>query len=271
MEILILKFQLKNLKLEQWRTGIIFLILVIFLLINNKEKLGVGSILSVLISLISAKFLFLQNKYSDTVDKINGVKPIWKILAVDSEVEYFSLDKSKSVLDNIRYYSLIVNDQHKIESINKLNTKCEVKKEYQDELNEKNEIIDFYFSSNAVVESEKQYNIGDLLLTNSANEMPVFMPLTQEQKNNHYNIVNVIKATTIFSDNTFFFEGDGLSGGLILINGKYKPYSGIWGLTSKGTCKIDLAKEYLTKIQEKRLTNNKIITTSITTRPPEDN
>lgn len=271
MEILTLKFKLKHSKWELLGSIITFVILVIFLIFNHEYKWGFFAALSVLISLDLAYFVFVLNKYSKISNKVNGVNPVWRILTVDSKIEYFSLDKSHSVLDNVRYYSLIVDSKHKIQSINKLNTKCEVKKEYQDALNEKNEIIDFYFSSNAIVESEKQYNIGDLLLTNSTNEMPVFMPLTQKQKDNHYSIVNVIKATTIFSDNTFFFEGDGLSGGLILINGKYKPYSGIWGLTSKGTCKIDLAKEYLTKIQEKRLTNNKIITTSITTRPPEDN
>lgn len=271
MGILILKFKLKHSKWELLVSISTFIFLVILLIINHENKGGFSAVLSVLISLNSAYFMFVLNKYSEISDKVNGVNPVWRILIVDSKIEYFSLDKSHSVLDNVKYYSLIVDSKHKIQSINKLNTKCEVKKEYQNELNEKNEIIDFYFSSNAVVESEKQYNIGDLLLTNSANEMPVFMPLTQEQKNNHYNIVNVIRATTIFSDDTFFFEGDGLSGGLILINGKYKPYSGIWGLTSKGTCKIDLAKEYLTKIQEKESTNNKIITTSITTRPPENN
>lgn len=249
-----MKFQLKNLKFEKWCTGIIFLILVIFLLINNKEKLGVGSILSVLISLISANFLFLQNKYSDTVDKINSVKPIWKILAVDSEVEYFSLDKSKSVLDNVRYYSLIVNDQHKIESINKLN-------------NKKDELIEFYFSPNALVESETVYDIADSPLF-KRNGSASFESLNVYKDVNKYKLVTIIKAMTIFGDETYFFEGDELSGGLTLIKGKLKPYSGNWDRTCCGDEKKERAENYIKEIIKKQKENIKkqnMTSTTITT------
>lgn len=243
-----MKFQLKHLKNQSRACTVVLVILIIFLL-NTKESQEKYSLLfSSLISIIVASLMFIQNKISDTVDKINGVKPIWKFLESDSKIEYFSLDKSRSVVDNVRYYSLIVDEDHKIRSINMLN-------------NKNMELRSFYFSSNALVKSETIYDVKDSFLLKKYNSSG-FETLKTYEKNHKdekkiekYKKVIIIKATTIFDDETYFFKGDELSGGLILnegftlIRGKYLPYSGSWNQTNTKNKRILRAESYLRQVK----------------------
>ncbi|MCH5465193.1 hypothetical protein [Levilactobacillus tujiorum] len=243
-----MKFRLRKIHFQETLGMILWVITVILLSVSQycKWTKSITPILTVVISLISALIMFLLNRENDTITRIDGVKPIWKLLSIDSKIEFFSLDKSKSVLDNVRYYSIICDCEHNVKAINTLsNTKGE-------------EIETFYFTPNAVVESEKVYSLKESSLIKESSNT-VFMSL-DEYKNIHKNEENiqnykqlvVIKATTIFSDNTYFFEGDGLSGGICETKGKYEPYSG--NLSNKDL--MMLVKSYVEKINKHFLKGN---------------
>ncbi|MBS0947605.1 hypothetical protein JK167_07915 [Levilactobacillus brevis] len=235
-----MKFQLEEIdkQLNKYEFQWAILVILLFCSLEFCWEQALTTAFTVMITLVSAMIMFLLNRESEVITQINGVKPIWKIIDGDSRVEYFSLDRGKSFLDNVRYYSIICDNKHNIKSMNAVNNE---------------EIEEFYFTDNAVVESEKIYSLKDSpLLENSEN--PVFMDL-KTYKNDHqtdehineYKQLFVFKATTLFGDDTYFFEGDTLSGGICVSKKKYKPYSGNWN----GDKDIELAKTYIQKIKER--------------------
>lgn len=244
-----MQFQLKYFRKKDLFFTILLVISLFSLVMTYSEKLSsMYKLTSAILAIFSSGYLANQNRSGDTVDKINGAKPLWEFLKVNSEIEYFSLDKNNSHLDKVRYYSLIVDGNDNIKSINKLNDKYKLKKKYSSELNANNEILNFYFSPNAVVESDKQYNIKDEFFNKSKNKAPVFKTLSKKQEDKNYRLINIIKATTMYDNITYFFEGDGLSGGLTLIGKKYKPYSGNWGSWCTKRKNIKTAKDYLKQL-----------------------
>lgn len=227
-----------------WAYAILIILVSIPILFKPKFLTYAMPFLAILMPI----FTFLNNKGNALAEKIDGVKPVWKFLSVDSEIEYFSLDRSKSVVDNVRYYSLIVDDHDNIQSINKLDSSVVSSIKEKSSLNSNGELRDFYFSDNAIAESEKFYKLRVSPFFSKTNKKskqlkkPIFISETKVFKK-----LNIIKATTIYGDDTYFFEGDGLSGGLTKINGKYKPYSGNWKHKD-----IKRAKKYLKNLQDKK-------------------
>lgn len=233
-----------------WAYAILIILVSIPILFKPKFLPYATPFLAILMPI----FTFLNNKGNALAEKIDGVKPVWKFLSVDSEIEYFSLDRSKSVVDNVRYYSLIVDDHDNIQSINKLNKSVMPSVKDKINLNKSDELRQFYFSDNAIVKSEEIYqlNLSPLFNEHDPQSKPqaktIFISETDGLKK-----LNIIKATTIYGDDTYFFESGELSGGLtkmtgILtkINGEYKSYSGNWKHKD-----IKRAKNYLDQLEEK--------------------
>lgn len=240
-----MKFQLKKVRIQLYLYIVLWGVVVIFLFLNSEFfwDQSVISVLSVILTFMSAMIMFLFNKENEVSVQINGVRPVWKIIDRDS-VEFFSLDRDKSVLDNVRYYSIICDDKHKIKSMNLL-------------VNNGKELKDFFFTYNAVMESDKIYYltssplIGENKNSGEDNKKSLFIdlgtykeehPTCKDIKN--YKQLNVFKATTIFGDDTYFFEGDGLSGGICTIKKTYEPYSGNWNGVN-----IKVAESYIKEIQ----------------------
>lgn len=240
-------FQKNNLIL--WTYAILISIVLILIPLKTIFLPYATAILAILIPI----FTFLINKGNALAEKIDGVKPVWKFSSVDSEIEYFSLDRSKSFVDNVRYYSLIVDDKHNIQSINKLNKSVMPSVKDKSNLNKNDELRQFYFSDNAIAKSEEIYqlNLSPFFNEDNTQSKPQAKPIFISEDTSSKKL-NIIKATTIYGDDTYFFEGDGLSGGITKINGKYKPYSGNWKHKD-----IKRATNYLDQLEEKKDKNDK--------------
>lgn len=209
-----MKFKLKQQKRTLHMITVVISIILIVLLVTLLIAPNYLNILSTLLSVMFTLYVFIGNQTDNTIAKIDGVKPIWKILGVNEKVKYFSLDKSKSVLDIVRYFSIIVDKNHKIISINNGKEKD-----------------GYSVGDNAIVESEVEYAIT------------AETPNPNEKKQEKHLIV--IKGTTIFDDETYFFIGDGLVGGLCLVKGQWKPYSGNWDKDQ-----LYLAESYISEISD---------------------
>ncbi|MFT8735801.1 MAG: hypothetical protein ABF773_15440, partial [Lentilactobacillus hilgardii] len=152
--------------------------------------------------------------------------------------------------------------------VNKLDDGTTSVKE-QNQLTSNGELIKFYFSENAVVESEKAYQLNESPLLNSSNTKTA-KPIFLSNSDCGSMKLNIIEATTIYGDHTYFFESENLSGGLTKIDDEnYKPYSGDWDSDFNGKCKLDIAKCYLSKLDkyvgEKEKQTSNVKTTCDTT------
>lgn len=172
-----------------------------------------------ILSLLSVGLMYFTKRLDDISDKINGVRPIWKLIEVNNRVEFFSQDRGKSILSNVRYYSLIVDNNNSILSIN----------------GDSEEIPNSYITSNAVVESEQPYDSDKSSSTQN---------FTFKQPEDGQKRVVIIESTTIYDEKTYFFESNKLSGGF---TSNFKVYSGKW---NKGTKNI--AKKYIEEINNRK-------------------
>lgn len=261
--------------------GIIGCILLIgglvYLEIFHKEN--IKDLFAPILSLLSVGLMYFTKKLDDISDTINSVRPIWRIIEMNSEVEFFSLNKSNSVLSNVRYYSLIVDDDNNVLSINNAAT------------SEKSTQI--YITPNAVVESEKSYGIlkanaslndsknidvdsdttnnnakadsenidadNDTTSNNAkADSIFPFTTPSEDQKQ-----IIIIESKTIYSEQTYFFEGGTLSGGLTM---EYKTYTGEWDSNKK-----KIAKYYIEQINKQSKIEEPSPITGTTTTPPTQN
>ncbi|MDB8867698.1 hypothetical protein ABHC39_05065 [Pediococcus acidilactici] len=199
-----------------------------------------------ILSLLSVGLMYFTKKLDDIYDKINAVRPIWRIITLNSEIEFFSLNKSKSVLSNVRYYSLIVDGNNKVSTINN----ADISKEPPQ----------IYVTPNAVVKSEQVYEILETNTSisdnNSTNNkiFPFKSPFEKQKQ------IIIIESKTIYSEKTYFFEGGTLSGGLTM---KYKPYTGEWDKSKKR-----IAKDYIKEINKQSKIEEPSSTTRTTTIPP---
>jgi hypothetical protein len=202
-------------------SGIIGCILLIgglvYLEIFHKEN--IKDLFAPILSLLSVGLMYFTKKLDDISDKINGVRPIWKLIKVNNKVEFFSQDKGKSVLSNVRYYSLIVDNNNSILSIN----------------NDSEEIPNSYITSNAVVESETVYSSDKSSSTKN---------FTFEQPKDGQKRVVIIESTTIYDEKTYFFESNILSGGF---TSNFKVYSGKWNKNTK-----NIAIKYIEEINRRK-------------------
>lgn len=211
---------------------------LVYLEIFHKEN--IKDLFAPILSLLSVGLMYFTKKLDDISDTINSVRPIWRIIEMNSEVEFFSLNKSNSVLSNVRYYSLIVDDNNNVLSINNAAT------------SEKSTQI--YITPNAVVESEKSYGIlktntslndsknidADNDTTNNNAKADSIFPFTTPSEDQKQIII--IESKTIYSEKTYFFEGGTLSGGLTM---EYKTYTGEWDINKK-----KIAKYYIEQINK---------------------
>ncbi|MEE6728369.1 hypothetical protein PS421_01425 [Pediococcus pentosaceus] len=232
--------------------GIIGCILLIgglvYLEIFHKEN--IKDLFAPILSLLSVGLMYFTKKLDDISDTINSVRPIWRIIEMNSEVEFFSLNKSNSVLSNVRYYSLIVDEDNNVLTINNAAT------------SEKSTQI--YITPNAVVESEKSYGIfkTNTSLNDSKNiDVDSIFPFTTPSEDQKQIII--IESKTIYSEKTYFFEGGTLSGGLTM---EYKTYTGEWDSNKK-----KIAKYYIEQINKQSKIEEPSSTTGTTTTSPTQN
>lgn len=241
-------------------TCIVILIILIFCSqeIQILNDLIVVEQVSLSIFVSITMFLFTQEK--DEIFQLDQVKPVWKILKFNSTIYWVPLSGGSEILDNIRYYSIILNKGDKIESVNMLSKYG--KKLHGNYLRNNNisvdmpkALTDFYFSKNAVVYKKGLFYLKESPLFEGAaekSEENVFIN-SDSRKNEDY--LFIIKATTIHNDQTFYFVNQNVNGGISIANGTPEPYTD--GIPVQKAMKyLDLLGNYLhCDIYEKKKKN----------------
>lgn len=222
-----------------------------------KKILLPKGVLSILIAILGPVILYLLQR-QDTLEKqIGEARPLWKIMSYNKEVQFFTTGEGRTVVDNIRYYYLIFDSAGKVKSINLKNGDNE-------------EIKDFYPGDNAIAESSEPLDLHkfDEWGSKIDSEFPVFSNLDLQQNETD---LFIIKSTTLYGEDTYFFEGRDLHGGLYFDNNKYKGYSGNMFDIEKSTqaqMYIFLLNSYSFNQQYKDPTEQTTTTTTIKPKQP---
>lgn len=213
-------------------TCIVILIILIFCSqeIQILNDLIVVEQVSLSIFVSITMFLFTQEK--DEIFQLDQVKPVWKILKFNSTIYWVPLSGGSEILDNIRYYSIILNEGDEIESVNMLSKYGKkLHGNYLKRINDNKsvnvpkELQDFYFSPNAVVCKKGLCDLKNSPLFEEAaekSEENVFINSNSEKQEDY---LFIIKATTIHNDQTFYFVNRNVNGGISIANGKPEPYT----------------------------------------------
>ncbi|TYA96902.1 hypothetical protein FXE12_11945 [Lactobacillus sp. SL9-6] len=230
---LFMKFKLKSTKKQLHFCFILLFILIIFIFCFQEIQIFKGLIVvaQVFLSIVGSIMMFLFTQEKDEIVQLDQVKPVWKILKFNSTIYWVTLSGGSGILDSIRYYSIILNKDDEIKSVNMLsNYGKKLHKNHLKRIDNEavvpNALPDFYFSPNAVVCNKGQFQLQDSPLFEKEDDTSAEEVFINSDAGKQEDYLFIIKATTIHNDQTFYFVNKNVNGGISIVNGTPEPYTG---------------------------------------------
>lgn len=218
-----------------YATLLIVSIVLVFAATFFKWGATITAFFSTIAALLGPFTLKTLSNQRDDEETIRGVYPNWKLIDYPKNIKFFSTNGKDTVVDSVRFCKVeLTNNTENEVTLKKILSINNVPFSTISEKKEKNESTNSFIetiSPNGVLESGEGYSID---LKDNPTKSSIENSKDSLENKDEVKVLFVIKSTTIYGDQTIYFEGAELKGSAILNEkNKLEPYSGDWDSYNK--------------------------------------